>query len=74
MVLSTDYVMGTGKGRPEPPPTAPASHDRYHPSVPAQSRQKGTAASAIRCEAERFLLDMEALLEALEAAPEGGDD
>jgi hypothetical protein len=35
---------------------------------------EGTAASAIRCEAERFLLDMEALLEALEAAPEGGDD
>jgi hypothetical protein len=35
---------------------------------------EGTAASAIRCEAERFLLDMEALLEALEAAPEGSDD
>jgi len=35
---------------------------------------EGTAASAIRCEAERFLLDMEALLEALESAPEGGDD
>jgi hypothetical protein len=35
---------------------------------------EGTAASAIRCEAERFLLDMEALLEALEAAPESGDD
>jgi hypothetical protein len=31
---------------------------------------EGTAASAIRCEAERFLLDMEALLEALEAAPD----